>query len=182
MKTFLANLTLKDCVLGIVAIVAIAVGALGAMGVFHAGEEPAEPARAVTPTQAASVRTVPEDTRSEPPRTRLSKKDKTLAIIASHQQRVEEEPDSEESPALLSAMGNLYRHKMGNYEEAIECYLWVLEKYPEWHGILRVYLNLATCYERLGRYDDVRWVYKQMMSKYPKDSQEYLFAKSQLDM
>lgn len=179
MKTFLTNLTLTDWALGIGAIAAIAVGAVG---VFHAGEEPAEPASAVTPTQGASARAVPEDTRSEPLPARPSKEEKTLAIIAAHRQRVEEEPKSEESPALLSAMGNLYRQKLGDYEEAIQCYLWVLDKYPEWHGILRAYLNLAACYERLEQHDDVEWVYKQMMRKFPKDSQEYLFAKAQLNM
>lgn len=106
--------------------------------------------------------------------------DRAREVIESHRQRIEAAPESEEAPALLSAMGNLARQKLSDYELAAQYYEQALEEYPDWHGINRVYLNLATCYERLGRQMDEIMVYKKMRDAFPEDTVEHQFATAQL--
>jgi tetratricopeptide (TPR) repeat protein len=112
----------------------------------------------------------------------ISKEQKTVETIESHLSKVEEEPTGEDAPVLLCAAGNLYRLKLRNIPEAIRQYERCLMEYPDWEGINRVYCNLAACYEQLGDLQNEQWVYKEILKKFPEDSQEYQFAKAQLGL
>lgn len=160
---------------------AIAIGAAAA--ILLGGEPPKPTASAATSVSSPEGQRVVVGADADGPRAMTPRKtpeEKTRDTIASHEARVQAEPDAPEAPALLCAMGNLYRQKLGDYEKAAEAYSLLLAKYPNWEGLQRVYLNLAICYEKLGRTDDENWVYEQMMEHFPEDSQEYLFAKSKL--
>jgi len=98
------------------------------------------------------------------------------------QETYDADPKSADAPAALNGMANLNRQKLLNYGEAIRLYELLLLDFPDWEGISRVYPNLATCYERNGDNDGARSVYKRMMEKFPPESQEYLYAKTQLEM
>ena len=122
------------------------------------------------------------DSLPEPATRRLTKKEQAREVIEGHQERLEEKPDANESASLLQAMGNMARMKLGEYAEAAAYYEQVLTNYPDWQGIRGTYTNLAVCYERLGDELRVQSVYKRMMKAFPEDSQEYLFAKSELGL
>ena len=104
------------------------------------------------------------------------------ATIEEHRERIENEPDAAERPALLQAMGNLYRHKLLDYENAAWCYEQIILNYPDWAGTSMVYGDLATCYEKMDDPQNAMRIYMEMMRVLPEDSQEYLYAKDKLKL
>ena len=137
----------------------------------------------VAETAANPLNLVPFRPASLPePARRLTKQEHAREVIEQHQERLEEEPDTNESASLLQAMGNLARMKLGEYEEAASYYETLLSTYPDWKGVRRTYTNLAACYESLGDELRTQSVYKRMMKAFPEDSQEFLFAKSELGL
>jgi len=155
---------------------------LGAAGYLYLREKTPPPAS--DRSQATvSQETVSEEAATvteEPQQPRPTEQDQARQIIAEYQRRLDDDPKHEDAPALLNAMANLSRQKLGDYREAARYYELLLHDYPNWPNIAKVYPQLATCYERLGDMANLRWVYKQMMEKFPPDSQEYLYAKSEL--
>ena len=111
----------------------------------------------------------------------ISPQEKVIEVITSYQEKIDNEPQSEEAPALLSAKGNLYRQKLGDYEKAANAYELLLIDYPNWEGIKAVYPALATCYERLQNMDEADQTYERMMNAFPKDSEEYKYAQAKLN-
>ncbi len=107
---------------------------------------------------------------------------RTSATIAEYQKRLDDDPKSPEAPALLNAMANLSRQKLLDYKEAARYYELIITDYPNWEQTAKIYPQLATCYERLNDQHNLQWVYKQMMERFPQDSQEYLYAKQQLGL
>ena len=102
--------------------------------------------------------------------------------IEQHRARIEAEPDSPERPALLQAMGNLYRLKLIDYPNAAWCYEQIILNYPDWAGTSMVYGDLATCYENMGDQEKATRTYMEMMRVLPETSQEYLYAKDKLGL
>ncbi|MBI5092715.1 MAG: hypothetical protein HZB26_09780 [Candidatus Hydrogenedentes bacterium] len=132
------------------------------------------------PSQSATA-TQPVVDSADPP-SQASEVEKTIATIREHQQKFDANPQSEDAPGLLSAMGNLYYQRMSSYKEAARCYDLLIVSYPNWPGIKPAYHQLATCYQRLGDRENEQRVYKMMMKAFPEDSQEYLYAKTQLGL
>ncbi len=115
------------------------------------------------------------------PRTASPQKE-ARAVIARHRKRLAADPESPDAPALLNAMGNLYRQKLNDHNQAIQCYEEILLEYPDWVGIRAVFLNLASSYKALGNTEYVQWTYQRMMEHYPENSQEHRFARKQLGL
>lgn len=153
-----------------------------ALGVYlYANESQGPPEhKGPTITQTAPL-TVPPIPVPDQPR-RISQQERARAVIEQHEQRLEANPESEEAPALLHAMGNLARHKLGEYERAAQYYEVLLDEYPDWKAISKVYPQLATCYERMGDELSAQSVYRRMIKRFPEDSQEYQFARAQLGL
>lgn len=100
--------------------------------------------------------------------------------IADHQAKLDTNPKSEEAPALLSAMGNLYRQKLLDYGQAAGCFERLISDYPQWPSIRDAYLQLVVCYDRLGDMENRSRVLRRIMSDFPPESEEYLFASREL--
>ncbi len=141
------------------------------------GKQPGSPAPGSPGTSPPGGISPPGGDR--PPR-RLTEREKTLQTIEDHRKKVEAAPQSEDTPAYLKAMANLYAQELGDYDEAIICYERILTEYPDWIGIRGVYPDLARCYERKGDSQGARQVYREMMRAFPEDSQEHAFARQQL--
>jgi tetratricopeptide (TPR) repeat protein len=109
-----------------------------------------------------------------------SSRDKVMQTIQSHREKVDAEPEAEDAPALLAAMGNLYRQKLRDYEQAALCYEELLSNHRDWEASRRIYLQLATCYERLENWPSAYRVYTEMAATFPEESQEYEYAQAKL--
>jgi tetratricopeptide (TPR) repeat protein len=151
---------------------------IGAYQFFHEGKSSS--ASPSPETQSVQETGVLEET--PPPESRASEQDKTREAIAEYQQRLDDDPKSEDAPALLNAMGNLSVQKLLDYKEAARYYGLLIHDYPDWPGIAKVYPHLATCYSRLGDRKSEQWVYKEMIRKFPPESQENQYARSQLGL
>ena len=116
--------------------------------------------------------------RGNPPR--KSPEEQTREIIAAHREKVEQAPESEDAPVLLLAMGNLYRQKLLDYENAAQCYIWLIGDYPDAPNITSAYINLGVCYEQLGQQDKANRLYREMSEKFPEDTVEHQFAQQKL--
>ena len=139
---------------------------------------------AESPTRSANVDVVvlkgqANAVSSAAPSQKIRKTTQELALeqIAEHEAKVLENPGDENTPAYLMAMGNLYRQKLLDYEKAAECYERLLYDYEDYDAVRVVYMQLATCYERLGQRDEAKKVYEQMMDVFPAESQEYKIAR-----
>lgn len=104
----------------------------------------------------------------------------TDAVIAEHTAKLEQNPEPDESAALLSALGNLYKQKKQDYAAAARYYEQIIEKYPDWSGIKGVYHQLMTCYSNLDDQGSLRLLYRKMVEVFPPESNEYQFAKDAL--
>lgn len=111
-----------------------------------------------------------------------SSAEQASATIAEHQAKLDADPKSADAPGYLNAMGNLALTRQLDYAAAARYYERLVADYPDFAGIGQAYIQLSTCYEKLGDQRHVQWVYKQMMEKFPEDSQEHLFAKAQLGL
>lgn len=106
----------------------------------------------------------------------------TLALIAEYENRLKNEPQSSEVPAILAALGNLYSHKLMDCRRASEYYEEIILNHADWEGARVIYPELSVCYERLGDQEQLQWLYRRMMEVFPEDTQEYAFARAQLNL
>lgn len=113
---------------------------------------------------------------------RETTRDAALKTIESHRQKLDSDPGSAEAPALLSAMGNLYRQKLSDYEQAADCFERLLSEYPDSTNVRDAYLQLVICYDRLGDVENRRRILRRMMDVYPPDSEPHLYAAQQLGL
>lgn len=110
-----------------------------------------------------------------------TQEDQTRKVIASHRATVEANPESEDAPGLLAAMGNLYQ-RLGEYEQAAQCYEKVLMDHPDWKGITNVYSQIVVCYEKCDDEVGKKWIYRKIMDDFPEDTLEYDYAKTKLGL
>ena len=143
----------------------------------QSGEEYATTPEAIAPR---AVPPGPVATTFQAPVEGKSDREHTLEVIAEHRRKMKTDPTSEEAPALLAAMGNLYAQKLNDHAEAIKCYERILADYPDWVNIRAVYIQLASSYAALKHSENEQWVYRQMLRHFPEDSQEYEYAQQQL--
>lgn len=159
----------------------VAMVGCAALGVYGAlGNDRAEASKSSLASKGVVV--AERDDSSPPERVRMTESEQARSFIEKHEARLAEDPKSPDAPGLLSAMGNLYRQKLGDYERAAQCYERLLYDYPTWEGTRRAYIQLVACYEALKDEDNLRNTYKRMMEVFPPDSQEHIYAKTQLGL
>ena len=117
---------------------------------------------------------------NDPPLTPERARSEAIETIEAHRQAVAADPQAEDAPARLQAMGNLYRQKLVDYAQAAQCYEQLLVDYPDAPNKRTAYLQLVTCYDRLGDSTNRDRICRRMMEEFPQDSQEYEFAESVL--
>lgn len=166
-------------------VIALVTAAAGLAGLLMRAPDPgvAAPENAMRPLPSAMTQQEMQDKME-----RISSKndvepqEDVEQVIESYRERIEADPNDEERPALYQAMGNLYRQKLLDYEKAAWSYQQIILEHPDWNGIPRIYVNLATCYEKMDDYENTRRIYMEMMRVLPDDSQEYLYAKEKLGL
>ena len=57
--------------------------------------------------------------------------------------------------------------RLGNYEEAIASLNEVLNRDPHWRSASSSLFAMSLCYERMGRRDEARQAYQEIIDKYP---------------
>jgi len=117
---------------------------------------------------------------AEPVKPAVTAADKARAAIDEHRRKIAENPERDDAPALLNAMGNLYMQKLGDYEQAVQCYERILIEYDDSNQKRTALINLANCYEKLGDRSGARYTYQRMLDTFPEDAQEYKFAQQKL--
>ena len=161
-------------------VLALVLAAIPVMA-FRGGSAPSEetiassePLASATPERAQHLSGV------RPTEARATDQDLARKTIADHKTRLDADPRTEDAPALLSAMGNLYRQKLLDYEQAAGCFERLISEYPQWPSIRDAYLQLVVCYDRLGDMENRSRVLRRIMSDFPPESEEYLYASREL--
>jgi len=144
-------------------------------GYLHSGGAPV-----TSDVEAHMVRAKEEASAKVPETAEAAKGDDVRKVLETYRAQYEADPKAKEAPALLAAMGNLYRQKEGNYREAAQCFERLISEHPDAPGIRDAYLQLVTCYERTGDEENRRRILRQMVALYPPESQENAYASSQL--
>lgn len=93
---------------------------------------------------------------------------------------VEADPESPDAPGLLNAMGNLHMQRLMDYRSAAEAYQRLLLEYPQWEGNYHVFPQLEVCYEQLRDDEGLRWLWAQMMERFPPESDLHKYGAQQL--
>lgn len=181
MSNYTKNISFSSYLLFIGAVVLIALGIVGAIWGKTSSVEALEAQKTTsktlntTPTLTADME---EPSVNEPPKD-LNNPDQ---LIEHYRSQLEQNPQNPDTPAYLSAIGNLYKIKKMDCANAIPYYERVIIDYPDWEGIKSIYPELASCYEELNDYKGKIWIHEEMMKRFPEDSQEYLFAKTALGL
>ncbi|MCF6284437.1 MAG: hypothetical protein L3K26_04535 [Candidatus Hydrogenedentes bacterium] len=111
---------------------------------------------------------------------RLSPEDRLARRIEEYEEKLDEDPESAEAPALRFALGNLNAQKRRDYVEAARHYELLLYDYPEWPNMRQVFVQLEHCYEKTEDEPKREELFREMKRRFPEGSREYRYANSQL--
>ncbi|HOV32222.1 MAG TPA: hypothetical protein PLX23_02515 [Candidatus Hydrogenedens sp.] len=103
-------------------------------------------------------------------------------LIEYYRTQLQQNPQAPETPAYLSAIGNLYKQRKMDCANAIPYYERIIIDYPDWEGVRSIYPELAMCYESVNDYRGKIWIHNEIMRRFPPDSQEYIYAKNALGL
>lgn len=106
---------------------------------------------------------------------------RVLDAIANYEEELKYNRGSSETPVNLYNLANLYYSKMQDYNKASLYYEALIQEHPDYKGLNTVYPNLGICYQRLGKYELERGVYRRMLDYFPDHTQEYLYAHTMLN-
>ena len=169
---------------GLIAVLAITIIialVLGFRGDLQSGEHHATPQATpiVVPDQAA-LRDTLDSVLAAKHRRDAGPTGAEDAAIEEHLAKLEEDLEPGDAAARLSALGNLHQMKKGDYAAAAGFYEILIERYPEWEGVLGAYRELLTCYEMLGEQQELRTLYRKMLERFPEESDAYRAAREAL--
>ncbi len=162
---------------GILALFSVAVSAIVLSGCGGKPGEPQQRGGTVRPgfaPQQVDAQGAPADFPAPPER--LTPQDEARNTIEEYTRQIEAEPDNPDTPARLMAMGNLYKQKLLDFEQAAVQYRELTARFPDYPQVGLAYIELADCLEKLNDWRSAQLVYREMMEHFPPDSQEYLFA------
>ncbi len=176
---FLKKNALPLCLLA-VCVIAVLVGGYALLSP-GSRELPAPRFQRVLPATSQSQEKMREILYRPPSEPRPTEHDERLAAIEDYRTRLEENPDSEEAPILLLAMGNLQKME-GDCDNAIAAYEQVILNHPKSNQYLDAWLETATCYEIKDDYDNMIRTYMDMTKAFPPENVAHQFALSKLGM
>ena len=109
---------------------------------------------------------------------RKSARQVALDEIASHRERIAEDPGDEDVPAYQLAIANLHITKLGDYETASIELEELISHFPESTLVAQAYTKLARCYENMGWRGVADTTYKKMMRHFPEGSPNWEYARA----
>lgn len=71
-----------------------------------------------------------------------------------------------ETPKALYDLGRIYEEKLKNYVQAQDVYARIIDEYPSYMAIDKVFYGLACCQEAMGMYDEAVGNYQKVVSDY----------------
>jgi len=161
-------------------VLAILIAACFAIPLLRMGRSPEQDVEPIAePAAVADVEPIAAQS-DAPPLSAARRREEAIARIEAHRQAVDRAPESEDAAVHLHAMGNLYRQKLVDYEQAAQCYEELLTYHPDSEYKRATYVQLLTCYDRLGDTSSRDRICRRIMDEFPEDSQEFEFAESVL--
>ena len=163
------------------AIVAAVLILLGVVRIFTRPEPPPEIVR-------ASINNVGvTDYANESTALKVENKIKTegqrraLEAIEKHEKAIAGDFGGAETADRLMAVGNLHQYQMNDYYSAIQNYRMLVDEDPNHSKAPQAFIEIATCYEKLGDEVQARYVYQEMVDTLDPSLQHAQFAKLQLE-
>jgi tetratricopeptide (TPR) repeat protein len=169
----------KGLIIGIVVAVILVT-----IGILKAALQPSAPKDAAAVGQVTVGQTPPENfsaITAAREKVEAQAKEKARAAIAEHEAIIESNPRADDTPDRIMAVGNLYSYQIGDYASAIQRYRDVVDRYPAHSQMPQAYIELASCYERLGDADQARYIYREMVEKLDSSLQHTKYAKQKLE-
>lgn len=112
---------------------------------------------------------------------RLTPEEQALKKIQEYEDKISKTPFAPEVPLWRLAIGNICCQKLRDYEDAARNYELLILDHPDCEVIRIAYAQLEQCYEKLGDWENKRWIYTEMMKNFPENSSEYRHAKAKLE-
>ena len=154
---------------------------LGVAKIFTAPEPPPQvvTARAYTVGDIGAVRQ--STTQQVKEKISTEGQRRALESIAEHEKAMAGDFGGEETPDRLMAVGNLQQYQVGDYYSAIQNYRTLVDTSPDHSKTPQAYVEIATCYEKLGDEMQARYVYQEMVDELDPSLQHAIFAKQKLE-
>jgi tetratricopeptide (TPR) repeat protein len=105
---------------------------------------------------------------------------KAKTAIAENLKAIASDYRGKETPDRLMAVGNLYQYQLGDYYSATEYYQDLIDNFPNRDSVAQAYVELATCYEKLGDEIQSRYVLQEMVDKLDPSLEHVKYAKRKL--
>lgn len=109
------------------------------------------------------------------------KREKALAAIAEHEEKISANWRAKDTPDRLMAVGNLYQYQLGDYYSAIQNYRTLVGSHPNHSQTPQAYVEIAACFERIGEDVQARYVYREMLEKLDPSLQHTAYARQKLE-
>jgi hypothetical protein len=100
--------------------------------------------------------------------------------IAEHEKALADDFGGEETANRLMAIGNLQQYQLSDYYSAIQNYRMLVDDDPNHSVAAQAFIEIATCYQKLGDEVQARYVYQEMVETLDPSLQHVKFAKLQL--
>jgi tetratricopeptide (TPR) repeat protein len=101
--------------------------------------------------------------------------------IAEHEKAIAADFNGEDTPDRLIAVANLQQYQLSDYYSAIQNYRTVVDMSPDHSKVPQAYIEIATCYEKLGDEMQARYVYQEMVDNLDPSLQHAIFAKQKIE-
>ncbi len=154
---------------------------LGVAKMFRAPEPPPEAAvaRAYTVGDTGAI----HQSTTQQVKDKISSEGQRRArkSIAEHEKAIAADFGGEQTPDRLIAVANLQQYQLSDYHRAIQNYRTVVDMNPDHSKVPQAYVEIATCYERLGEEMQARYVYQEMVDKLDPTLQHAIFAKQKVE-
>ena len=170
----------RELVIG--AIVVFVLICLGVVKIFITPSKP--PPQTAARTQVEEIVSVAEEASTmmkAKQKTQAQKRQKALAAIAEHEAVMNLNWNDKDTPDRLMAVGNLHQYQLSDYYSAIQSYRSLVDAYPNHSQTPQAYVEIATCYERLGDEVQARYVYLEMIESLDPSLQHVAFAQKRVE-
>lgn len=163
------------------AIIAFALISLGIVKIFMKPAPPPPQAAEITGETVVTTSRYASTILQAKERVNTEKKRRALAAIAEHEKIINRNFGDPETSDHLMGVGNLYQYQLGDYYSAIQSYRTLVDSAPNHSQTPQAFVEIATCYERLGEEAQAMYVYQEMVEKLNPSLQHVQFAKLKLE-